>query len=93
MMNTLSGRDVDDPQEPARASATDRHPRALAPRPVFTGLPENLLDFVFRDAVRVDVWHPRRRIEVEANFHVADATTESGTECVVWSGMPSTHEL
>ncbi len=72
---------------------TDSNPRAFAPGPILTWLPKNLHDLVFRDAVRVDVWQPRRRINVEANFHVANATTVSRTRCAARGEISSTSEV
>ena len=69
---------------------TEDHPRALASGTILARLSENLLDLVFGDTVRADVRDACRGIEVEANFHVDDATTASGITCATRGGMSST---
>jgi hypothetical protein len=64
-------RDINDPQIASGTSLPKGNSRALAARSILSGELQNLLDFVFLDAMSVDVRQARLRIDIEPQFHPA----------------------
>jgi hypothetical protein len=60
---------INDPQAPPSPCLTDGNTRTFPTKAVFTWVTEDIFDFIFRDAMVVDMRLASCRIAVEANIH------------------------